>query len=252
MRRITLTLLATVAVFLATVSPGVGGEIVVSAAASLTNAFREIGKAFESSNPGVAVTLNIAASGALLQQLEQGAPIDVFASADQETLDRAEAKGLIRAGTRRVFAKNSLVLVAPKRIPGMIRSIGDLNADSVQRIAMGDPSFVPAGRYARQALAVAGLWEGLQSKLIFANSVRQVLDYVARGEVDAAFVYATDAALRADSVRVVGPAAGHGPILYPVAVTTDSEHSKTAESFLEFILNPDGRAILESFGFQSP
>jgi len=229
-----------------------GEEIIVSAAASLTNAFRAIGPAFERANPGVTVTLNLAASGALLQQIDQGAPVDVFAAADEETMDRAEAKDLLDPGTRRVFARNRLVIVVPRDAGPSVRGIGDLQADDVRRVALGEPSFVPAGRYARQALEAAGLWEVLQPRLIRANSVRQVLDYVTRGEVDAGFVYATDATLRKDAVRVAGPVESYGPILYPIATVRSSRSAAPARAFVAFVLSAAGQDILAGFGFQRP
>lgn len=226
-------------------------ELIVSAAASLTNAVQEVGEAFEDANPGTKVILNFAASGALLQQIDQGAPVDVFASADEETMNRAEEKGLIEPGTRAPFTRNSLVLVAPVDSERSLSGVEDLGGDAVKRIALGDPSFVPAGRYARQALQSLSLWEAVQPKLIFANSVRQVLDYVARGEVDAGLVYRTDAALRRDRVQVVQTLEGHEPILYPVAIVKTSEHKDTARNFQDFLRGP-GQAILSRFGFQSP
>jgi molybdate transport system substrate-binding protein len=229
-----------------------GGEIVVSAAASLTNAFRAVGRAFEGAHPGMAVRLNVAASGALLQQIEQGAPVDVFATADEATMDRAAAAGLIDPGTRKDFARNRLVLVVPRDARSSARGLQDLRADGVQRVAVGEPAFVPAGRYARQALEAAGLWETVRPKLIFANSVRQVLDYVVRGEVDAGFVYETDATLRRAALQLAGPMVGHDPILYPIAVVSHSSAPIPARAFADFVLSPEAQRLLGEFGFQRP
>ncbi len=227
-------------------------ELVVSAAASLTNAFSALGAAFETTHPGVRVTLNFGASGALLQQIEQGAPVDVFATADQETMDLAAERGRIDPGTRRDFARSRLVLVAPARSPAPPTDLAALGGEGVGRIALGDPGFVPAGRYARQALEAAALWDLLQAKLILAGSVRQVLDYVVRGEVDAGFVYETDALLRADRVRVAATLAGHAPILYPIAAVSGSRHPPQARDFVAFASAPEGQAVLARFGFRSP
>ncbi|HEY0878466.1 MAG TPA: molybdate ABC transporter substrate-binding protein [Zeimonas sp.] len=224
-------------------------DLTVSAAASLQNAFREIAAAWERRNPGERVLLNFAASGTLLQQLDKGAPVDVFASADGETMDRAEAKRLVDPSARRTFARNVLVVVVPVASRQPIAALADLRRDSVQRIAIGDPRSVPAGRYAEAALQATGGRHELESKWIRAQSVRQVLDYVARGEVDAGFVYATDAALMKDRVRVVFDVPLEEPVLYPVAPVTASANPSGARSFIEFLVGAQGQEILARFGF---
>ena len=178
-------------------------ELMVSAAASLTNAFKELAPLFEAKHPGSKVLLNFAASDALVQQVAKGAPVDVLACADQESMDKAETQKLLTAGSRQNFAGNSLVLIVPTDSDLTIRSVADLAQASVTRIAMGNPASVPAGRYAQQALEQGKLWSAVQPKAIYALSVRQSLDYVARGEVDAGFVYNTDAAIQKNKVRVV-------------------------------------------------
>lgn len=227
-------------------------EFIVSAAASLTNAFQAVKPAFEAAHPGTRVTLNFAASGALLRQIDQGAPVDVFASADQETMDRAEQQGLLETSTRADFARNVLVLVVPADSRKSIVAAPDLRQEAVDRVAVGDPAYVPAGRYAKQALESVSLWEALQPKVILANSVRQVLDYVSRGEVAAGFVYGTDAKLRSDTVRVIQTMGGHAPILYPVAVVRASTQQDLAGQFVAFLQTPESRAVLAQFGFQAP
>ncbi len=221
-------------------------EVLVSAAASLTEAFTEMGKAYEAKNPGVAVKFNFAASGQLLQQIAQGAPVDIFASADQKTMDTAEEKGLIVSGTRRDFAGNRLVLITP---PGSkyVGSLADIRG--LSRIAIGNPEFVPAGRYVKAMLEKEGIWKDVEKSLILGVSVRQVLDYVARGEVDAGFVFATDATLAGD--RVVGALefSPPTPITYPISVVKGSAKAGLAESFISFVLSGDGKAILARYGF---
>ncbi len=227
-------------------------ELIVSAAASLTNAFTEIGKAFESADRGAKITLNFAASGALLQQIEQGAPVDVFASADQKTMDQAREKNLLLAGSRKDFAGNSLVLIVPKdsRLP--IESPGDLTGKDVARVSLGKPESVPAGRYTEESLRNERLWDTLQPKFIFGNSVRQVLDYVNRGEVDAGFVFATDAAAAKDKVRIITKMEKHKPIVYPLAVIAATRKKEAAQRFVDFVLSGDGREILSRYGFGEP
>jgi len=227
-------------------------ELTVSAAASLTNAFTELGKQFEAQSPGDTVRLNFAASGTLLQQLSQGAPVDVFASADQATMDRAVSQKLVDGGTRHDFVTNSLVLITPAQDAPQISTLQDLTGAAVERIAVGKLATVPAGRYTRQALQAAGLWGTLEPKFVQADSVRQVLDYVARGEVDAGFVYRTDAAVMRDKVRIALTAQGHTPVSYPIAVATDSRHKALAGRFLDFLGTPAARQVLQRYGFGTP
>jgi len=227
-------------------------ELIVSAAASLTNAFQEIGEKFSSTNPGTKVVPNFAASGALLQQIEKGAPVDVFASADEKTMDQANEKKLILPETRKNFVSNGLVLVIPlgSKIP--IKSPQDLTAKEVTKVALGNPDAVPAGRYTQEALTNEGLWEKLNPKFIPADSVRQVLDYVSRGEVDAGFVFATDAAIARDKVQVVATLEKHKPILYPVAVVAATEKKDLAQRLIDFVLSREGQEILSKYGFGKP
>jgi molybdate transport system substrate-binding protein len=227
-------------------------ELTVSAAASLTNAFPEIGQKFESANPGTKVIFNFAASGPLLQQIEQGAPVDVFASADQKTMDQAKEKNLIFNDSRKDFVSNKLVLIVPTTSRLSIKSVQDLGSKEVTRLALGKPETVPVGRYAQEALTNEGLWESLSSKFIPGDSVRQVLDYVSRGEVDAGFVFATDAAIAKDKVKVVTVLEKHKPILYPIAIVSTTPKKELAQRFLDFVLSKDGQEILSQYGFGKP
>lgn len=227
-------------------------QLTVSAAASLTDAFKEIGQKFEATRPGVTVRFNFAASGVLIQQITQGAPVDVFASADQTTMDRGIAQKVIDADTRRDFASNSLVLIVPAQGGPALASLADLTGASVKRIAVGKPATVPVGRYTQQALEAAGLWTALEPRFVQADSVRQVLDYVARGEVEAGFVYRTDAAVMADRVKVALTASGHAPIRYPVAVTAESRQKAQARAFVDYLFSPAAREVLRRRGFELP
>jgi molybdate transport system substrate-binding protein len=228
-------------------------QLTVSAAASLTDAFKEIAPRFEAAKPGVTVRFNFAASGVLLQQIVQGAPVDVFASADQDTMNRGAAQKLLAAETRRDFASNTLVLITPPAsAPSPIRQLGDLALPGVRRIAVGKAAPVPVGRYTQQALEAAQLWSGLQPKLVFADNVRQVLDYVSRGEVEAGFVYRTDAELARGKVRVALTVGGHAPVSYPAAVVADSRHAALARDFVHFLGGGEAQAILARHGFGKP
>lgn len=227
-------------------------QITVSAAASLTQAFRDIAARFEAAHPGVTVRLNLAASGVLLQQIAHGAPVDLFASADQETMDRGIAQHLLDAATRRDFAANALVVVAPTGSPVALTRTADLALPAVRRIALGKPATVPAGRYARQMLERDAVWSQVEPRLVFADSVRQVLDYVARGEVEAGFVYRTDALLMSDKVAIRFTATGHAPVTYPLAVVTGSRQAALARDFAAFVLGAQAQAILARHGFGRP
>jgi molybdate transport system substrate-binding protein len=224
-------------------------EIVVSAAASLTNAFRDIGRAFEAQRPGVKVAFNFAASDILVTQIVKGAPADAFASADQDAMNRGEEAGAIDTATRRDFAANALVLVVPagKPLPTALAGLA-----AARRVALGSPQTVPAGRYAKEALERAGAWKALEPKLVFAQNVRQVLDYVARGEADAGFVYATDAAIMPGKVQVAFDVATASPIRYPIAVVGGSRHKAVAEAFVAYVAGREGQSVLRRHGFRAP
>lgn len=221
--------------------------LTVSAAASLTEAFKAIGARFDAVHGGQ-TRFNFAASGVLVQQIVQGAPVDVFASADQATMARGVQAGVIDAATRRDFAANTLVLIAPPGGAPLAR-LEDLAGPAVRRVALGKPATVPAGRYAREALDNARLWAAVEPRVVPADSVRQVLDYVARGEVDAGFVYRTDAAALRDQVRVVATVGGHAPVTYPVAVVRDSRQPARARAFVEFLGGAEAQALLARHGF---
>lgn len=231
--------------------PGaLAAELVVSAASSLAPAFSELGRRFER-EAGARVILNTAASDVLLRQLSEGAPVDVLATADEQTMNQAQVEGLVDASTRRLFARNRLVVITT---PGQhtIGALSDLQRAPFRRIAIGNPATVPAGRYARAALDVANLHEVLADRLVPAQNVRAVLDYVTRGEVDAGFVYATDARSRADKVRLALEVPTPTPILYPIAVTRRTEESSLAVRFVAFVAGGEGQRVLARLGFEQP
>jgi molybdate transport system substrate-binding protein len=252
MKRSLVFLLVAGAMMLGVAPAAADQELIVSAAASLTNALKEVAGAFEKTHPGVRVVCNFAASGVLLQQLAKGAPVDVFAAADQKTMDQAQEKKLIVPATRNNFVSNRLVLIAPMGSKLSLSGLKDLTGPAVQRVAVGNPATVPAGRYAKEALVKAGLWDKLSPKFILAESVRQVLDYVRRGEVDAGLVYSTDAAIATGKVKVVETVAEHAPILYPMAVTAATDKKALGQSLVDFVLSPPAQEIFQRFGFGKP
>ena len=233
-------------------STAMAGELTVSAAASLTNAFKDIAQNYEAAHPGTKVQLNFGGSGALLQQMAKGAPVDVFASADQETMDRAEKEGLVKTADRKDFVRNKLVLIVPTDAKTMPANLGDLMQAGITRVAIANPASVPVGRYSQTALEAAKLWTPIQPKAINTQNVRQSLDYVARGEVDAGFVYATDAAIMKDKVKVAFDVPLATAILYPIAKTAASSNAAEATSFIHYLATPAAQDILGKYGFAKP
>jgi molybdate transport system substrate-binding protein len=244
--------LLSITLFVSSMGAAIAGELNVSAASSLSNAFKDIAQRYQQQYPNTKIQLNFAASGTLLQQLAKGAPVDVLATADRETMDAAQQQDLILTNERKDFVRNSLVLVQNIASQIKISRIEDLQQASVKRIAIGNPASVPAGRYAQQALKAAQLLPAVDSKLINTQNVRQSLDYVARDEVDAGFVYATDAAIMADKVKVALQLPLTQAITYPVAVTKDGTNQAEAKRFVQFLNSAAAQAILSKYGFHKP
>ncbi|WP_034294738.1 molybdate ABC transporter substrate-binding protein [Herbaspirillum sp. RV1423] len=232
--------------------PAHAADLVVSAAASLTNAFKDLGTAFEQQNPGVKVINNFGASDILMQQIVRGAPADVFASADQTAMDKAVAEKAVQPATRKNFAANQIVLIVPNDSSLSLSSLKDLMQASVKKVALGNPASVPFGRYTKTALENAGLWDAVLAKGVMAQNVRQSLDYVARGEVEAGFVFATDAAVMPDKVKVVIRIPSDTPATYPIAVTASTTQTELANKYLAYVQSPAGQAVLARYGFLKP
>jgi len=234
--------------------PAHAQEVTLSVAISMKEVVEELGRRFMAARPGVTLRYNLGSSGELQKQIEAGAPIDLFISAAPRQMDELEKKGLVLAATRRVFARNVLTVVKPADSRIDLTKPSDLLDPRVTKIVIGSPKTVPVGQYAGESLRALGLWERLQAKLVFAENVRQALDYVARGEVDAGFVYTTDAATRAKQVKeAFRPAEDtYRPILYPVAVVAGAKHPAVAQAYVDLLLSRDGQAVLARFGFLPP
>jgi molybdate transport system substrate-binding protein len=226
-------------------------ELTLSAAVSLKDAFIEIGQINEQ-RTGIKTHFNFGASGALQKQIESGAPVDMFASAGAKQMDDLATRSLILPETRTDFARNDLVLVAPTSGPA-ISSFTDLTRPGIKKIATGNPKTVPAGQYTEQTFGKLKLLPIIQSKLIYAEDARQVLDYVVRGEVDAGIVYSSDALSAGNTVKIVAHAPGdsHDPIVYPIAIIKDSQRQEAAHKFLDLVLSSEGQSILVKHGFLS-
>ncbi len=228
--------------------------VTVSAAISMKDAVSELGRVFASGRPGVTVLYNWGSSGELQKQIEAGAPIDLFISAAVLQMDELETRKLIVPGTRRVFARNLLTVVKPADSRVDVTKPADLADARVARIVIGNPRTVPAGQYAEESLRALGLWDRLRPKLVFAENVRQALDYVARGEVDAGFVYTTDAAARGRAVKeAFRPGEDtYRPIVYPAAVVAGARQPALAQAFIDLLASAEGRAVLARHGFEPP
>ena len=226
-------------------------DITVSAAASLKEAFTDIARQYEKQHPDAKIKLNTAASGTLLQQLAQGAPVDVLATADLATMDKAAAQNLIQSNTRKTFALNSLVLITPKNSSLKITQPKDLLQNDVKRIAVGNPASVPAGVYTQAALEKQKLWDSLKPKVVNTQNVRQALDYVIRSETEAGFVYRTDAALKPHAVNIVATVATEKPVAYPIALTQSSKAANEAQRFVNYVLSAEGQRVLQRYGFSA-
>jgi molybdate transport system substrate-binding protein len=237
---------------LLSVSTASAKALTVSAAASLTHAFNDVKAAFEADNPGVTVYMNYASSGALYRQIVQGAPSDVYASANPKWMNKAEEDGFTVPGTRRNFTQNALVLITPADNPAGIASVNDLTKDNVTRVGVGTPETVPAGQYAKGSLEGMGLYEKLASKYVFGETVIQVLDYTRRGEVDAAFVYATDAIKGGDQIKIIQDMPLKKPVTYPVVILKTTTDQDLSQRFLDFLASPRGLSLLEARGFRKP
>jgi molybdate transport system substrate-binding protein len=226
-------------------------SLTVFAAASMKNALDDVDAAF-SAKTGVKVSASYAASSVLAKQIEQGAPADIFMSADTDWMDYATAKKAINEATRTNLLGNSIVLIAPKDSKIDKVTIGqgfDLaKLAGSGRIATGDVSAVPVGKYAKAALEKLGAWQAAEPKFAMAESVRAALTLVARGEAVLGIVYATDARVEPD-VKIVGtfPADSHPPIIYPVAATSNARPGAT--DYLAFLRTPAAKTIFEKYGF---
>jgi molybdate transport system substrate-binding protein len=225
-------------------------ELTVSAAVSLKDALAEIRTHYEKKNPGIKLIYNLGASGTLQKQIEQGAPADLFISAAPKQMNELEQKNLLNKATRKNLVENKLVLIVPENSKLKLEKFEDLNQPALQKLAIGEPSVVPAGQYAKQVLEKLALWDAVKDKTVLAKDVRTVLTYVETGNVEAGIVYKTDAAAsKKVKIAADAPAGSHDPILYPVAVLSGSKQAKAAEEFLNFLFSAEAGEIFMKRGF---
>lgn len=224
--------------------------LTISAAASLTDALKDLQKTYEAAKPNVKLEFNFGASGALQQQIEQGAPTDLFLSASTKNMQALLDAGLIEKEQEKNWLTNTLVVVVPDDAKTAITKIGDLTGDRVKHVAIGIPDSVPAGKYAQEALINAGMWDSLQNKTVQGKDVRQVLQYTETGNADAGFVYKTDA-MTSDQVKVAFDveANSYSPIHYPIGIVKATEHQQAAQAFYEYLQTQEALDVLTGYGF---
>lgn len=224
-------------------------ELTISAAASLKDAMDVIKNKYQVEHPEVELKFNFGGSGSLQQQISQGAPADLFFSAAEDKFDILVEEGNIAKEDRLDLLGNELVLVVPKEEQS-IKGFEDLAKEGVNQISIGTPESVPAGKYAKESLEKMDVWKKVESKVVYAKDVRQVLSYVETGNVDAGIVYKTDA-LVSDKVNIVATAdpETHTPIIYPVGIIKDSKHYKEAKDFYSYLQSDKALKVFEDYGF---
>lgn len=224
-------------------------ELTISAAASLQEALNEIKTTFEKEHSNVKVNYNFGASGALQQQISQGAPVDLFFSAAEDKFDKLVQDGLIDKSKGIDLVGNELVLVVPNDSKKEIKGFEDLS--KTDKISIGTPEAVPAGQYAKETLEKLNVWKAIEGKVVYAKDVRQVLTYVETNNVDAGIVYKTDAMV-SQKAKVVATAAEdtHAPIIYPLGVIKKSSHPKEAQLFYDYLQNETSMKTFEKYGFK--
>ncbi|PLS05389.1 molybdate ABC transporter substrate-binding protein [Neobacillus cucumis] len=224
-------------------------ELTVSAAASLQDALNDIKAAFQKEHPNVVINYNFGASGALQQQISQGAPVDLFFSAAEDKFDKLIQDGLIDQSKGKDLLGNELVLVVPNDSNKGINSFKDLSR--INKLSIGTPEAVPAGKYAQETLENLNVWKTVAGKVVYAKDVRQVLTYVETQNVDAGIVYKTDA-LISKKVKIAATAGEktHAPIVYSAGVIKDSTHPKEAQLFYDYLQNENSLKTFTKYGFK--
>jgi len=243
------TLAPTLAVIMWLGAPALADEILVSAAASLFDALNEIGSNYRAKS-GYRITFNFGSSSGLARQIDEGAPVDVFFSADLAQMDKLDVEGRLEAGTRSNLLSNRLVIIVPIDSAIALSSPKDLLKAEIKRIALGEPSSVPAGVYSRKYLAGAALWSALKAKIVPVRDVRATLASVESGNVEAGFVYKTDAAV-SNKVKIAYevPLVSGPKITYAVAIVRESTQKDRARDFIHYLRSPAAMMVFKKFGF---
>lgn len=223
-------------------------ELNISAAASLKEAMGEIQTEYQKTKPNVTLTFNFGASGSLQQQIEQGAPCDIFISAGQSQMKALDEKSLLLENTKKDLVTNDLVLVGPKDTT--ITGLSDLNTDKVKKIAVGEPKSVPAGKYADEVFQNLGIKDAISSKLVFAKDVKEVLAWSTSGNADVGFAYKSDA-LSSDNAKIIEtvPEDKHSPIKYPIGILKATKNADAAKAFEDFLFSDTSKKVFEKYGY---
>lgn len=225
-------------------------KLMISAAASLTDAMDEITENYEAEHPEIELEFNFAGSGKLAQQIQQGAPVDVFISANESWMDTLIHGEEIDENERLDVTGNRLVIVTQNDTDIHYDAFDEIDGSELNQIAIGNPKSVPAGEYAKDVLDHLHKWDELEEQFVYAKDVRQVLTYVESGNVDIGFVYESDA-LSADKVKIItySNPENHDKIMYPGAILNGSEMQKEGKEFLQYLTSEEGQKTLEKYGF---
>lgn len=227
-------------------------DLTISAAASLKAALDEITTLYKAEKPNGTVAISYAGSGTLRQQIEQGAPADVFLSADTTNMDTLKDKGLVDNGTVKNLLQNKVVLIVPSDSKATLTSFEGVTSDSaIKKIALGEPTTVPAGKYAEQIFTYYNMLDAVKEKTVYAKDVTEVRTFVESGNADAGVVYSTDAKLSGDKVKIIATAsdASHDPVTYPAAVVKATKHAVASQDYLNFLTTDAAKAVFVKYGF---
>ncbi len=225
-------------------------ELLVSAAASLTDVLGELEEVYKTIEPETTLKFTFGSSGTLQAQIEEGAPVDIFMSAAQKQMKALEEGGHILEGSIKTLLVNKVVLIVPKDSNLEITSFEDLTKDEIKKIAIGDPGNVPVGQYSEEIFNNLNIMGKVSPKFVLGNDVRTVLTWVESGEVDCGIVYATDA-YTSEKVKIIteAPEGSHKEVSYPVGIVKESKHSDRAQSFLDFLSSDEAVQLFEKYGF---
>lgn len=229
---------------------GSPGELTVAAAADLTPAFEELGKLFQDKYK-IKVTYTFGSTGMLAQQIENGAPVDIFAAANVSYVDRLESEGLIVPGSKFIYARGRITLWVPKESNIRVERLNDLTRDEVKRIAIANPDHAPYGTAAREAFESAGIWAAVQPKLVYAENIRQTLQYAQTGNVEVAIV-ALSLSKQSDGRWTLIPEELHKPLNQALSIIKETKNEVGARQYSDFLRGPEGRAVLSKYGFEFP
>lgn len=225
-------------------------ELLISAAASMTDCLTELAGSYKEVAPNVTLTFTFGSSGSLQSQIEEGAPSDVFISAAQKQMNALEEKDLIDKATRKDLLVNEVVLITPKGNPLGLSAFTDVIKDEVTNVALGELASVPVGQYSEEIFNHYEIMDQVSAKAVYGSDVRTVLTWVENGEVECGVVYATDAAISdAVDVAAIAPSDSHQSVIYPIAMVKESKNPEAARAFIDYCFSAEAAAIFEKYGF---